>query len=131
MINWRTLLFGLGFGLIDSIALPITKAVSNGLNKWFMVIPMIFYAFSPLVFLKALSSESLTIMNLVWDLSSDLIVTLIGLFWFKESVSPVKLLGVALSFVSMFLMTYEPNGWNEFLSTNAKKIVSAFVGSSK
>lgn len=118
MINWRTLLFGLGFGLIDSIALPITKAVSNGLNKWFMVIPMIFYAFSPLVFLKALSSESLTIMNLVWDLSSDIIVTLIGLFVFSEKISPVKLMGVFIGMCSLVLLTYDSPAWNGFLAEN-------------
>jgi multidrug transporter EmrE-like cation transporter len=118
MINWRTLLFGLGFGLIDSIALPITKAVSNGLNKWFMVIPMVFYAFSPLVFLKALSSESLTIMNLVWDLSSDIIVTLIGLFVFSEKISPVKLMGVLIGMCSLVLLTYDSPAWNGFLAEN-------------
>ena len=118
MINWRTLLFGLGFGLIDSIALPITKAVSNGLNKWYMAIPMLFYAFSPLVFLKALSSESLTVMNLVWDLSSDIIVTLIGLFVFAEKISPVKLMGVVVGMCSLFLLAYDSPEWNGFLAEN-------------
>ncbi len=131
MFKWVTLLFGLLFGVIDSIALPTVKHVHMGWSKWWMMIPVALYALNPLIFLKAMTFESLTIMNLVWDLSSDLIVTLIGLFWFKESVSPVKLLGVALSFVSLFLMTYEPNGWNEFLSENTKKVVSTFVGSSK
>ncbi len=118
MINWRTLLFGLGFGLIDSIALPITKAVSNGLNKWYMIIPMIFYAFSPLVFLKALSQESLTVMNLVWDLSSDIIVTMIGLFVFAEKISPVKLMGVVAGMFSLFLLAYDSPEWNGFLAEN-------------
>ena len=131
MFKWATLLFGLLFGVIDSIALPTIKNVHLGWSKWWMMVPVALYALNPFIFLKTMAFESLTIMNLVWDLSSDLIVTLIGLFWFKESISPVKLLGVVLSFVSMFLMTYEPNGWNEFLSTNAKKVASAFVGSSK
>ncbi len=113
MLNWRTLGFGLLFGLMDAITLPVVKNVSVGWNKAWMILPVLFYASSPFVFLSALGSESLTIMNLVWDLVSDITVTLIGLFIYREYVSPVKLVGVALSFVSLFLMTYEGNGWNE------------------
>ena len=115
MFNWRTLMFGLGFGLLDAVSLPIIKGVSLGWNKLYMVIPFLCYAFSPFLFLKALSGESLTIMNLVWDLSSDVTVTLIGLFAFGEKIPIVKFSGLLLSLVSLFLMTYEGNGWNKYL----------------
>jgi drug/metabolite transporter (DMT)-like permease len=49
-------------------------------------------------------------------------VTLIGLFVFREYITPTKLLGVFFSFVSLFLMTYEGNGWNQFLSENFERI---------
>lgn len=87
-----------------------------------MVIPFALYALSPFVFLKALAGESLTIMNLVWDLSSDVIVTIIGIFLFAEQIPPVKMVGLVFSFISLFLMTYEGNGWNEFLLTNYQKL---------
>ncbi len=128
MLNWRTLLFGLGLGLLDSIALPLIKTVSLGANPMLMIIPTLVFALSPFIFLAALKWESLTIMNLVWDLTSDVIVTLIGVFLFREYIPPVKMLGVALSFVSLFLMTYEGNGWNEFLETHAKRVVEVFKG---
>lgn len=128
MINWRTLLFGLTFGLLDSIALPVIKSVSLGSNPFLMVIPTLVYAASPFVFLAALKRESLTIMNLVWDLTSDIVITLIGIFLFREYIPPVKLLGVAFSFLALFLMTYEGDGWNEFLETNAKRVVEALGG---
>ena len=115
------------FGLFDSVALPVIKSVSLGANPFLMVIPTLIYAASPFVFLSALRRESLTIMNLVWDLTSDIIVTLIGIFLFRETIPPVKMLGVAFSFVALFLMTYEGDGWNEFLETNAKRIVQNFV----
>ena len=118
MINWRTLLFGLGFGLLDSVALPVIKGVSIGWSKWLMIIPVLLYASSPFIFLQALSRESLTIMNLVWDLSSDVVVTLIGLVVFAEKISPVKLLGVISGMVSLILLTYEGPGWNGYLAEN-------------
>ena len=126
MLNIRTLLFGLAFGLLDSIGLPIVKGVSSGWNPFWMIVPLVLYASSPFIFLKALEKESLTIMNLVWDLVSDVVVTLIGLFIFSERISSVKMLGVLLSFVSLFLMTYEGDGWCEMIDRNVAKIREAF-----
>lgn len=113
MFKYTTLLFGLLFGILDGIALPFVKGVSAGWKPFWMAVPILIYACNPLIFLKALSTESLAIMNLVWDLSSDVIVTLIGIFGFGEHIPRTKLLGVLLSFVSLFLMTYEGNGWGE------------------
>jgi drug/metabolite transporter (DMT)-like permease len=128
MINSRTLGFGLVFGLIDSIALPVIKSVSLGASHWWMLVPVVLYASSPFVFLKALEKETLTIMNLVWDLTSDLVVTFIGLAIFAERLPPTKLLGVFFSFIGLFLMTYEGNGWNEYLSENVTRIRNRFTG---
>jgi multidrug transporter EmrE-like cation transporter len=113
MFKYTTLFFGVLFGILDAIALPIVKGVSIGWKPLWMAVPAIIYAINPFIFLKALSTESLAIMNLVWDLSSDVIVTLIGVFMFQEHIPRTKLIGVVLSFVSLFLMTYEGNGWGE------------------
>jgi multidrug transporter EmrE-like cation transporter len=118
MFNMRTLGFGLLFGFMDVIALSITKSVSLGLNSLWMIVPLIAYAANPFIFLTALRKESLIIMNLVWDLTSDLLITFIGLFIFAESISPMKMLGVLFSFVGLFLMTYESSAVNEFLERN-------------
>ena len=126
MINWRTLGFGATFGTIDAIALPLIKSVSKGWSMWWMVVPVLLYGASPFLFLKALEKETLTIMNMVWDLSSDLIVTAIGLFIFAETISPTKLLGALFSFVGLFLMTYEGDGWNDYLTRNYRAAVSNF-----
>jgi multidrug transporter EmrE-like cation transporter len=109
MFKYTTILFGLLFGILDAIALPIVKGVSLGWKPLWMAVPALIYAINPFIFLKALSAESLVIMNLVWDLSSDVLVTLIGIFMFKEHIPCTKMIGVVLSFVSLFLMTYE--GW--------------------
>lgn len=124
MINWRTLAFGLTFGLLDSIALPVTKSVHNGANFLWMLLPMVLYGASPFIFLKALESESLTIMNLVWDLTSDLVVTLIGLIVFAENITPVKMLGVFFSFIALFLMTWDGDGMNDYLRRNFRAMAT-------
>jgi multidrug transporter EmrE-like cation transporter len=117
MFNYRTLAFGLGFGLLDSIALPIVKGVSIGWNPMYMIIPFLMYAASPFIFLWGLKGgETLTILNLVWDLTSDITITLIGLYFFKERLPPLKMLGLFVSIFGLFLMTYEGNGWNDWLA---------------
>lgn len=126
MINLSTLFYGLTFGLLDVIALPTIKLVNSGLNKWYMIIPTILYACSPWLFLSALRKETLTIMNLVWDLTSDITVTFIGLYLFKEQLKPLKIIGVILSFISLFLLTYEGDGWNTFLEKKFKLISLLF-----
>lgn len=118
MINWRTLAFGLGFGALDATALPIVKGVSIGWDPAWMIIPSLLYAVSPFVLLTALREESLTIMNLVWDLTSDLVVTFIGLVIFAEKISPIKMLGVFVSFIGLALMTWESEAVNGFLNRN-------------
>ena len=126
MINWRTLSYGLAFGTLDAIALPIVKGVSIGWDKAWMLLPVFMYAVSPFMLLSALREETLTIMNLVWDLSSDLIVTFIGLIIFAESISPMKFLGVCFSFMALFCMSYDSTTVNEFLTSNLQRFRANF-----
>jgi hypothetical protein len=128
MLNWRTLGFGLLFGTLDAVTLPVIKGVSTGWPFKWMVIPFLLYASTPFIFLKGLAGESLVILNLVWDLFSDVIVTIIGLFVFAEKIPTTKLVGVALSFVSLFLMTYEGDGWSEMLDRNIAALKQAAGG---
>jgi multidrug transporter EmrE-like cation transporter len=125
--NWRTIGYGLGFGALDATALPIVKAVSKGWNPAWMIVPVLLYGASPFFLLAALRQETLTVMNLVWDLTSDLIVTFIGLIVFGETISPVKGLGVATSFIALTLMSYENHAINDFLSRNFRAARDAFT----
>lgn len=124
--NLRTIGYGLGFGALDATALPIVKGVSNGWHPAWMIVPVLLYGASPFLLLSALRHETLTIMNLIWDLTSDLIVTFIGLILFGETISPAKGLGVALSFVSLTLMSYENHTLNDFLTRNYKAVRDTF-----
>lgn len=116
-INWSTIFYGFLLALIDAIALPILKGVHSGqFGHWMLGIPVGIYALDPMIFYKALGTESLTVMNFVWDLMSDIIVTLIGLFYFKEIIPTTKKVGVGLSFISLFLMSYEGDGISNIIT---------------
>jgi multidrug transporter EmrE-like cation transporter len=107
--NYPALLFGITLASIDVVMMFIIKGYSTGWLKslkW-MIIPTIIYALNPWIFMESLNFESLTVMNLTWDLLSDILVTAMGLFVLKETIPPMKLIGVGLAMVSLVFLMYE------------------------
>lgn len=91
---------------VDAFMLGMLKAIKLGwLNSNLLFIPSMVYAIQPSIFYKSLDGETMTVMNLLWDVSSDLLVTIEGLFFFEEKVSHTKMWGVALSFISILLLS--------------------------
>ncbi len=107
-VRWNTIGLGFIMALIDVFVLSAMKLKSIGaLNGWVLPVAVLVYSMQPLIFYKSLASESMTVMNLFWDLSSDALVTLVGLFVFKEYLTPRRMAGVALSLISLFLLAGE------------------------
>ncbi len=106
------LLYGLLMASIDTFMLSFIKAYNLGWIKdygWFkgarlMLLPTLVYAIQPWIFLEAMKFETLTVMNLLWDMTSDVLVTAVGLLYFDEVLSPRKMIGVVLSFIAMCLL---------------------------
>ena len=97
---------------IDVFMLSLVKLINKDsrLLRW-MIAPTLVYAIQPWIFLQSLSFESLTVMNLMWDVISDVLVTLVGLLYFKETIGIYKVIGVVLSFVSITLLSLEDGPW--------------------
>ncbi len=106
-------LTALGFGgsmaLIDAFILSTLKAYNLGWIQWrgILIIAMLVYSFQPMIFLESLNHNSLTVMNLLWDVMSGVIVTAIGLFIFSEKLTRLKKIGVFFSFISIILLTWK------------------------
>jgi multidrug transporter EmrE-like cation transporter len=49
--------------------------------------------------------EGMAVMNLVWNLLSNVLVTLFGFVIMGEEVGMMKKVGIALSFVSIYLLS--------------------------
>jgi len=109
IFNLSALGFGGSMALIDAFILSSIKAYSLGWIKWrgVIIIAMLVYAFQPLIFLESLNVGSLIVMNLLWDVMSDVLVTVFGIVYFKEKLSNVKMLGVVLSFISLVLLSWK------------------------
>jgi multidrug transporter EmrE-like cation transporter len=106
LFNIVPLGFGAAMATVDAFMLSFIKYMS--INKQyvkFLFVPMIVYALQPVLFYFSLKFETLTVMNLLWDVISDVIVTLIGLLVFKETIGPYKKAGVIFSFISIILLS--------------------------
>jgi multidrug transporter EmrE-like cation transporter len=101
------LVYGTYMATVDVFVLGILKAINLGwISKTLIFLPTLIYAMQPWVFLTSLSHESLTVMNLLWDVISDILVTVEGLYFFQEKISRTKMLGVGLSLISVFLLSW-------------------------
>jgi drug/metabolite transporter (DMT)-like permease len=105
-------LIPLGFAglmaMIDALALSLLKKISTkALSFSFIPIAMVIYAIQPFIFLESLNFESMTVMNILWDLSSDIIVTFIGIFILGEKIGFRKSIGIVFSFIAIYLFTFE------------------------
>lgn len=107
MINEFTL--GAIMASIDSIVLPFIKYVRGWSWVW-MIIPTIVYAIQPWIFSYSLNFTNLTVMNLIWDIMSDVIVTMIGLFVLKESLNVHQAMGVIFSFLAIIAFSQGRSG---------------------
>jgi multidrug transporter EmrE-like cation transporter len=106
-IDWVPLRFALVMASFDVIMMSIIKSYNIGSLKgikW-MIIPTISYALQPWIFLNSLSYQSMIVMNLLWDVISDVLVTANGYFIFGESLTRTKWMGVGLSLISIYLLT--------------------------
>ena len=104
MFNFIPMAFATLMAFMDVVVLGWLKEYSIGQISW-KVIPlgMLVYGMQPLVFLQSLRYESMTVMNILWDVISDLIVTATGLIYFKEKLTTVKKFALVLAFIAIML----------------------------
>jgi drug/metabolite transporter (DMT)-like permease len=117
-VNWKVgdftmlpIFFGTVMALLDILVLGTLKMIHNKtLPRTYAILFSVgAYALEPLIFLKALNYESMVVTNLVWDLTSDVLVTLQGVLIFKEKFSVIRWFGIVLSMISLAILSYTDN----------------------
>ena len=74
---------------------------------WMFPLAALIYSIQPLIFYQSLSIESMTVMNIMWDVISDILVSVVGIFVFNEYLSPTQLCGLVLSVIGLVLLGYK------------------------
>lgn len=99
---------GMLMASLDVVMMSLAKLSKTGQIAYGTALPAatLLYALEPYIFFRSMKYESLTTMNLIWDLSSDIIVTLVGVFYFKESIKGLRWLAVLFALFSLALFAY-------------------------
>ena len=114
-IHWKLgrfdmlpIVFGTVMALIDISMMGTLKLVDQGKLAYAVGLPVatLLYAFEPYVFLKAMTHSNMVVTNLIWNLASNILVTLTGVFFFRESIKGLKWLAIALSLFSLAIFAY-------------------------
>jgi len=107
-VNWIPIGIATAMAGIDTLAFSILKKISlKELGAVFIPLSMAIYSIQPVIFLQALKFENMTVVNLLWNMMSNILVTFTGLVLLQEKVGLIKGVGIALSFVAIYLLTYE------------------------
>jgi multidrug transporter EmrE-like cation transporter len=106
--NMRPIFFGVVMAAIDVIMMGAVKMVHQGTLSHAFGVPfaLFFYALQPLLFLKAMNYEGMAVTNLIWNLTSDVVVTLQGIFVFGESIAGMRWVAVGMALVSLTIFAY-------------------------
>ena len=105
-MGFAPMAYGAAMAFNDVISLGLLKAIHlEWLSSYYFIFPLILYVAQPFLFFNSLSFESMAVMNMMWDLLSDVLVTLSGIYIFNEKISYSKSLGIFLAMVSMYLLT--------------------------
>jgi len=97
--NWKygnfsilPIMFGLVMAAIDVVMMFTAKFVSSGSVSYGLglTIATLVYSVQPYLFIKATRLESMTVSNLIWNLTSDVLVTFSGVMVFKESIKGLR-----------------------------------------
>jgi len=100
------ILFGTAMAGIDVFSLGLLKAIHlQWISPYFFAIPLVIYALQPVLFLKSLDYEGLSVMNMIWDVLSGIFVTILGIYYFQEKITTKKFVGILLSILSIYLLT--------------------------
>ena len=97
--------FAVMMTLVDIFMMGTVKLITLGkLPSWFFGLSMLSYGLQPMIFIQATRSGGIALSNLIWNLMSNIIITVLGVFYFGEKMRGVKWIGVGMGLFAMVLL---------------------------
>jgi drug/metabolite transporter (DMT)-like permease len=108
MLNYAPLILAISMATIDVLTFPLIREISvRHLSMWYMLAPVILYAIQPMIFKLSMDYSSMTSMNLMWDITSDILVSIVGFWILKERFGIRTAFGIGFGMVSLFFFTWD------------------------
>jgi drug/metabolite transporter (DMT)-like permease len=100
--------FGTVLSLGDIAMMNTAKMVQVGhLNPWIgLPISVSSYSLVAYLFYRGLSYEGMVVTNLVWNMMSNIIVTLSGIFLFGETIKGIRWVGIGMGLIALGILSY-------------------------
>ena len=87
----------LGAGIACEVVATLMMEMSESLTRWRWIPPMLFFYVLALIGLAlALRTIEVGVAYAVWAGAGTMLIALLGVVFFKESISPLKALSIAL-----------------------------------
>ena len=98
--------FALILAFVDVTIFPIIKYVhQKSISAWWLIVPVILYGMQPLIFYKALDHSNVAVMNIMWDVMSDVLVTILAIYLLKEKVSKNSKIGIVFAMIAIYFFS--------------------------
>ena len=101
------LLYGLLLSINDLFSMSIIKQITIGniASNW-LIITFVLYGCQMILFYNGLKTTSMSTLNLSWNLFSNIIITAVGIIYFKENLTNTEMYGIGFGLLSLFLFGY-------------------------
>lgn len=103
---YYTIFWVLVITCVEATAMSIIEYSANNSNNYY-ILGMICYMFVPIILYRLLLKGELSVINSLWNVSSIVIVTIIGITVFKDKITKYKLIGVLFSILAIASIEYE------------------------
>lgn len=103
-------IIGFILSLNDLVSFSMTKNLflnKSKFNLYQLIFPSLLYSFQIPLFFYGLKTTSMSILNITWNLFSNILVTFIGIFVYNESLNGLKTLAMIFAFTSIFLFAID------------------------
>jgi hypothetical protein len=109
----NVIIVGSILALNDVISMGMTKEIVLGnVSSNLIYIPVILYGIQMLIFYNGIKFVSMTTLNLTWNLCSNIVITLLGLYYFKENISHLEIFGLLFGLFALLLFGIAQYGNN-------------------
>jgi len=89
---------------LDIVGIICAKFYSINKNNWLLFATVIFFGAAGYTFAKSLKYEGAAITNILWIGLSTVLVGILGYFIFKEEISSIQLIGMAVIVIGLVLI---------------------------
>lgn len=105
-MNYTILLIAILMAAIDAFVLPMVSIIhTSNMNIGYMIFPILIYSSQLLIFKYALNYGTLAQMNMLWDITSDILVALISVLVLREALTQNISFGLLFGIISIYLLS--------------------------